>query len=91
MVLCLHAWPAGQYGLKSPVPRTQIPLFQLFRELKKAYMEMEDKKIQFFLQEQGPDWIRWHNSPLLASHMAEVWERQIRSARFILESLLETH
>lgn len=54
-------------------------------------MEMEDKKIQFFLQEQGPDWIRWHNSPLLASHMAEDWERQIRSARFILESLLETH
>ena len=52
---------------------------------------MEDKKIQFFLQEQGPDWIRWHNSPLLASHMAEVWERQIRSARFILESLLEIH
>ena len=33
------------------------------RELKKAYMEMDDRKIQSFLLEQGVDWIRWHKNP----------------------------
>ena len=31
------------------------------QELKKAYMEMDDRKI---LLEQGGDWIRWHKNPL---------------------------
>ena len=62
------------------------------QELKKAYMEMDDRKIQSFLLEQGGDWIRWHNkNPPLAIHMGGVWERQIRSARAILGSLLKTH
>ena len=61
------------------------------QELKKAYMEMDDRKIQSFLLEQGGDWIRWHKNPPLASHMGGVWEQQIRSARAILGSLLKTH
>ena len=32
-----------------------------------------------------------HNNPPGASHMGGVWERQIRSARAILEGLLKTH
>ena len=54
-------------------------------------MEMDDRKIQSFLLEQGGDWIRWHKNPPLASHMGGVWEQQIRSARAILGSLLKTH
>ena len=44
-----------------------------------------------FLQGNGADWILWHNNPPGASHMGGVWERQIRSARTILEGLLKTH
>ena len=28
-------------------------------ELKKAFKEMDDKKIQAFMQEFGGDWIKW--------------------------------
>ena len=52
---------------------------------------MDDKKIQAFMQEFGGDWITWKRNPLVASHMGGVWERQIRSARRILSSLLQTH
>ena len=44
------------------------------QELKKAYTEMDDRKIQSFLLEQGGDWIRWCKNPPLASHMDGVWE-----------------
>ena len=54
------------------------------QELNKTHMEMDDRKIQFFLLEQGGEWIRWHKNPPLASHMGGVWEQQIRSARAIL-------
>ena len=61
------------------------------QELKKAYLEMDDRKIQSFLLEQGGDWIRWHKNPPLTSHKGGVWERQIHSTRAILGSLLKTH
>ena len=52
---------------------------------------MDDKKIQYILQEQNGAWIRWHKNPPLASHMGGVWEWQIRSAKAVPESLLKTH
>ena len=62
------------------------------QELKKAYMEMDDRKIQSFLLEQGGDWIRWHKNPPLASRMGGVWKQKIcSSARAILGSLLKAH
>ena len=61
------------------------------QELKKAYLEVDDRKIQSFLLEQGGDWIRWHKNPPLISHTGGVWERQIHSTRAILGSLLKTH
>ena len=61
------------------------------RELKKAYSEMNDNKIQSFMEGIGGDWIKWHKNPPFASHMGGVWERQIRSARAILASMLKTH
>ena len=61
------------------------------KELEKAYNEMDHQKIQFFLQNIGADYINWHRNPPASSHMGGVWERQIRSARTILMSLLHTH
>ena len=52
---------------------------------------MENQKSQSFMQGQGGDWIKWVRNPPAASHMGGVWERQIRSARAILLSLLKTH
>lgn len=59
-------------------------------ELKRAFLEMDHEKIKFFLNELNADWI-WNFNPPAASHMGGVWERQIRSARQILTSLLKTH
>ena len=61
------------------------------KELEKAYNEMDHQKIEFFLQNTGADYINWHRNPQASSHMGGVWERQIRSARTLLMSLLHTH
>ena len=60
-------------------------------ELKRAFEEMDDKKIQVFMQEFVGGWIKWNRNPPVASHMDGVWERQIHSDRRILFSLLQTH
>ena len=60
-------------------------------ELWKAFNEMNHTKINSFLIELGGEWITWRRNPLMASNMGEVWERQIHSARNILNSLLRTH
>ena len=53
-------------------------------ELKRAFEEMDNEKIQAFMQEFGGDWIKWKGNPSVASHMGRVWERKARSARRIL-------
>ena len=60
-------------------------------ELIHAFQEMDHKKIGDFLEENGGDWMVWKRNPPHASNMGGVWERQIRSARSILNSLLKTH
>ena len=52
---------------------------------------MDHQGIQFFLQNIGADYINWLRNPPASSHMGDVWERQIWSARTILMSLLHTH
>ena len=52
---------------------------------------MDHKKIGDFLEENGGDWMVCKRNPPLASNMGGVWERQIRSACSILNSLLKTH
>ena len=41
--------------------------------------------------EKRADWIAWKKNSPTASHMGGVWERQVRSARTILSSLIRTH
>ena len=60
-------------------------------ELKRAISEMDQEKIKEYLLINGADWMEWKFNPPAASHMGGIWERQIRSARSILTSLLDTH
>ena len=60
-------------------------------ELRKAFQEMYHNQISQYLQTHGADWITWIRNPPTASHMGGVWERQIRTARSILNALLKTH
>ena len=39
----------------------------------------------------GADWITWINNPPTVNHMGGVWERQIRTARGILNAFVKTH
>ena len=59
-------------------------------ELQQESKEMNHNKIKNFLQENGEHWINWHHNPPAVSHMGGAWERQIQTARNILERLLRT-
>ena len=56
------------------------------RELREAIQQLDNIKIERVLQPKGIKWI--FNSPA-ASHQGGVWERQIRTVRRILNSLLK--
>ena len=58
------------------------------RELREAINEMDQKEITEKLRQQNID---WKFNPPAASHMGGVWERQIRTARRILDTLLREH
>ena len=51
-------------------------------ELKAAVQEMDGEKIKAELLKENIDWIR---NPATASNFGGVWERQIRSARNIMQ------
>ena len=61
------------------------------QELLKTFSEMDHNKIKNFLQDHGGDWTTWKRNPPAASYMGGIWECQIRSARAILNSILQTH
>eukprot|EP00794_Sanderia_malayensis_P019357 gene19357-21277_t len=60
-------------------------------ELQKEFEKMDQSKISRFAHNQNTDWILWKKNVPAASHMGGVWERQIRSVRAILSSLLKNH
>ena len=60
-------------------------------ELKRAFSEMDKKKINNFLMELGREWLIWKHNPPTASNMGGLGEWQIRSARSILAALLKQH
>ena len=53
--------------------------------------EMDNKRIRDCLLEKRAGWIVWKKNSPKPSHMGGVWERQIRSAKIILSSLIKTH
>ena len=60
------------------------------KELGQTLKEM-DQEVKLFLKTHGTDWIVWERNLPAVSHMRDVWDRQIRSARPILSALLITH
>ena len=60
-------------------------------EFRKAYREMDHSKIHDFLLAEKCEWITWETNIPEASHTGGVWERQIRSVRNIMTSLLHDH
>ena len=52
---------------------------------------MDYIKTDNLLKEIGGEWMIWKRNPPLSSNMGGVWERQIRGARAILNSLMKTH
>ena len=60
-------------------------------EMRRAWEEMDHSKIEGYLNSQSCDWIQWKRNTPGASHMGGVWERQIRTIRSILNSLLKSH
>ena len=60
-------------------------------ELKWALLEMNNKKISQFHQDNGTDWIKWRRTAPAGGLMGGVMEEQIRSGRSIFSSLLKTH
>ena len=60
-------------------------------EFKKFFAEMDQQKINDFMRDNGAEWMLCKWNPPLACNMGGVWERQIRSARTTLTSLLKTH
>ena len=59
-------------------------------EMKEAMEEMDQKKIGEFLLEQGCDYIVWERNTPKASHMGGVWERQIRTVKDVLGSIMKS-
>lgn len=59
------------------------------RELREAYSEMDSDKIRQFLNNEGCDYMQFKMNVPSASHMGGVWERQIRTVRNVLTSLMK--
>ena len=62
-------------------------------EMKRAMKEMDHQRIRGYLLSEFCDWewVDWEFNPAMASHMGGVWERQIRTVRSVLSSLLIEH
>ena len=58
------------------------------RELKEAFKELDHSKVQNSMHCMDIDWLF---NPPSASHMGGVWERQIRTVRKVLNSLMIDH
>ena len=58
------------------------------RELRQAVQEMDKEKVSLYLLKASIDWTF---NPPSASHFGGVWERQIRTVRKVLASLLLDH
>ena len=60
-------------------------------ELQQALSELNHEKIREELLKSSCDWVKFKMNVPHASHVGGVWERQIRTVRSVLASLLERH
>ena len=59
-------------------------------ELRAAIQEMDHQRIRAYMNENGGDWVLWEKNTPTASHMGGVWERQIRTVKSVLISLIKS-
>ena len=59
------------------------------KKFRNSFKDINHSKINEYLQMHGAYWITWINKSPTASHMGGVWERQIRTARGILNALVK--
>ena len=83
-ILALHRFMARRGTVHSIWSGNGTNFVDARNELQRAFKEMKHDKTKSFLQENGADWILWHNNPPGASNIGGVWECQIQSARNIL-------
>ena len=60
-------------------------------ELTKTFTEMNHQKANQFMQDNGAEWMSWKRNLPAATKIGGAWERQIGTARNILESILKIH
>lgn len=60
-------------------------------ELASAFTELDTTPLKEYLSSQDCDWIDFNFNTPHASHMGGIWERQIRTTRSVLSSLLLDH
>ena len=58
-------------------------------ELRKCLVEMDEERIKSETLKLNCDWFEFKFNIPKASHMGEVWERQIRTVRNVLNSFLQ--
>ena len=90
-ILALRRFIARRGNVRSITSDNGTKFAGADNELKKAFSEMNHQQIQHFLANTGADWLIQSRNTPAANHMGGVWERQIRSARSILVSLLKNH
>ncbi|MCG7868679.1 MAG: hypothetical protein JAY74_20195, partial [Candidatus Thiodiazotropha taylori] len=61
------------------------------RELKQTFVELDEERVSQFLLKENCDLIDFKMNVPSASHMGGVWERQIRSVRNVMSTLLHHH
>ena len=60
-------------------------------ELASAFKELDTTPLKEYLSSQDCDWIDFNFNAPHASHMGGIWERQMRTTRSVLSSLLLGH
>ena len=61
------------------------------RELREAVSELDENRLKQFLLKENCDYVVFKTNVPHASHMGGIWERQIRTVRNILATLLSQH
>lgn len=59
------------------------------RELREALSEMDSERIRNYLLDNSCDYVEFKMNAPHSSHMGGIWERQIRSIRNVLQTLLD--
>ena len=79
-ILALRRFMARRGRVRSIWSDNEANFVVVKNELQRAFNEVKHDKIKSFLQENGGNWILWHDNRPATFHMERVWERQVRYA-----------